>query len=89
MNWENINEYEYEIRSVDCNDNVDDGHVGIDKYSDKIMIAYCNENPESLEQLKRKGRMLLKQKYAKPDFPNFSDDEQDTLSKMRGYFGNK
>ena len=82
-------EYEYEIRSVDCNDNVDDGHVGIDKYSDKIMIAYCNENPESLEQLKRKGRMLLKQKYAKPDFPNFSDDEQDTLSKMRGYFGNK
>jgi hypothetical protein len=79
-------DFEYDIRSVDCNDNVDDGHVDIDEYSGKIMIAYCNENPESLKYLKRKGRMLLKKRYEMPDF---SDDEQDTLSKMRGYFGDK
>ena len=79
-------EYEYEIRSVDCNGNADNGYVGLSDYSDKIMIAYCNENPESLEELKRKGRMLVKQRY---EIPDFSDDDQDTLSKMRGYFGNK
>jgi len=81
---ESHDEYEYEIKAVDCGDDVDEGHVGLSEYSDKIMIAYCKENPESLDYLKRKGQMLVKQRNTIPDF---SDDDQDNLSKMRGYFG--
>jgi hypothetical protein len=86
---ESHDEYEYEIRAVDCGDNVDEGHVGLSEYSDKIMIAYCEGNPESLDYLKRKGQMLVKQRHTIPDTPDFSDDDQDNLGKMRDYFGDK
>ena len=53
--------------------------------NDIIVIRYCIGDKKSLRKLSEKGRMLMYDKYG----IDFSDDDQDNLSNMRGYFGNK
>jgi hypothetical protein len=97
---EDEDNYEYEISAVDCgiNDKLEyhwdgedksvfekmRGSVDIDDETDTIIIKYCKGLERGLPMLKHKGKMLLKRKYEGVDF---SDDDQDSLSKMRGYFG--
>jgi len=53
--------------------------------NDIIVIRYCRGDKKSLRKLTEKGRILMYDKYGY----DFSDDKQDTLSTMRGYFGDK
>ena len=41
-----------------------EGHVDIDE-DDTIIIRYCEGDDESLEYLKRKGKMLFDSKYGR------------------------
>jgi hypothetical protein len=53
--------------------------------NDIIVIRYCRGDQKSLRKLTEKGRTLMYDKYG----VDFSDDDQDNLSNMRGYFGNE
>jgi aminopeptidase N len=64
------------------------GYYAIDEDEDGndiIVIRYCRGDKKSLRKLTEKGRILMYDKYGY----DFSDDKQDTLSTMRGYFGDK
>jgi len=56
-------DFEYDIRGVMCDDDVfTSGHVDVDE-DDVIVIRYCKGNEDSIERLKRKGEMILRQRY--------------------------
>jgi len=56
-------DFEYDIRGVMCDeDTFTSGHVDIDE-DDVIVIRYCKGNEDSIERLKRKGEMILRQRY--------------------------
>ena len=83
-------DFQYDIKAVDCDPSQEytDGTVDIDEDEDGndiIVIRYCRGDQKSLRKLTEKGRTLMYDKYG----VDFSDDRQDTLSNMRGYFGNK
>jgi len=102
LNEQEEGDYKYDISSIDCGindkqqyhwDGKDDsvfekmrGSVEIDDETDTIIIRYCKGIEKVIPRLKHEGKMKLKRKYEGVDF---SDDEQDSLSKMRGYFGDK
>jgi hypothetical protein len=68
--------------------NLDEDVFDIDEDEDGndiIVIRYCRGDKKSLRKLTEKGRILMYDKYGY----DFSDDKQDTLSTMRGYFGDK
>lgn len=58
-------DFSYDIRSVNCGDNMMSGHVDIDE-DDTIVIRYCEGNEDDLEYLKEKGRRLLSNKNQLP-----------------------
>ena len=83
-------DFQYDIKAVDCDPSQEytDGTVDIDEDEDGndiIVIRYCRGDKKSLRKLTEKGRILMYDKYGY----DFSDDKQDTLSTMRGYFGDK
>jgi hypothetical protein len=56
-------DFQYDIRGVRCDeDTFTSGHVDIDE-DDVIVIRYCKGNEDSIERLKRKGEMILRQRY--------------------------
>ncbi len=83
-------DFNFDIQEVDCDPSQEytDGTVDIDEDengNDIIVIRYCRGDKKSLRKLSEKGRTLMYDKYGY----DFSDDKQDTLSNMRGYFGDK
>ena len=83
-------DFQFDIEAVDCDPSqgYTEGTVDIDEDEDGndiIVIRYCRGDKKSLRKLTEKGRTLMYDKYG----VDFSDDRQDTLSNMRGYFGNK
>jgi len=83
-------DFQFDIQAVDCDPSqgYTEGTVDIDEDEDGndiIVIRYCRGDKKSLRKLTEKGRTLMYDKYG----VDFSDDDQDNLSNMRGYFGNK
>ena len=83
-------DFNFDIEEVDCDPSQEytDGTVDIDEDEDGndiIVIRYCRGDKKSLRKLTEKGKTLMYDKYGY----DFSDDDQDTLSDMRSYFGNK
>ena len=83
-------DFKFDIKAVDCDPSQEytDGTVDIDEDEDGndiIVIRYCRGDKKSLRKLTEKGKILMYDKYGY----DFSDDKQDTLSTMRGYFGDK
>jgi len=52
----------YDIKSMDCGDRRNDGHVDIDD-DDTVVIRFCKGDEDKLDRLKIKGRKLLYSKY--------------------------
>ena len=83
-------DFQFDIQAVDCDPSQEytEGTVDIDEDEDGndiIVIRYCRGDKKSLRKLSEKGRTLMYDKYG----VDFSDDDQDNLSNMRGSFGNK
>ena len=83
-------DFQFDIEAVDCDPSqgYTEGTVDIDEDEDGndiIVIRYCRGDKKSLRKLTEKGRTLMYDKYG----VDFSDDDQDNLSNMRGYFGNE
>jgi hypothetical protein len=83
-------DFQFDIQAVDCDPSQEytEGTVDIDEDEDGndiIVIRYCRGDKKSLRKLTEKCRILMYDKYGY----DFSDDKQDTLSTMRGYFGDK